>query len=101
MRSPTRRSALPSNAAVDVQIITGEKSGALVVPRASVFRDGDRRYVYVLDSGRARRQDVTIGLLGLTEVEVVGGLSEKDVVILPGAVALSDGARVRAASGKG
>ncbi len=92
---------LPSNAAVDVQIITGEKSGALVVPRASVFRDGDRRYVYVLDSGRARRKDVTIGLLGLTEVEVAGGLSEKDVVILPGAVALSDGARVRAASGKG
>lgn len=92
---------LPSNAAVDVQIITGEKSGALVVPRASVFRDGDRRYVYVLDSGRARRKDVTVGLLGLTEVEVGGGLSEKDVVILPGTVALSDGVRVRATNGKG
>jgi multidrug efflux pump subunit AcrA (membrane-fusion protein) len=89
---------LPSNAAVDVQIVTGEKSGALVVPRASVLRDGDRRYVYVLDAGRARRQDVTVGLLGLAEVEVVGGLAEKDTVILPGATALSDGLRVRAAS---
>jgi HlyD family secretion protein len=89
---------LPSNAAVDVQIVTGQKSGALVVPRASVLRDGDRRYVYVFDSGRARRRDVKVGLLGLAEVEVVDGLGEKDTVILPGAVALSDGMRVRAAN---
>ena len=74
------------------------KTGALVVPRASVLRDGDRRYVYVLDAGRARRRDVTVGLLGLAEVEVIGGLAEKDTVILPGATALSDGLRVRAAN---
>jgi multidrug efflux pump subunit AcrA (membrane-fusion protein) len=92
---------LPSNAAVDVAIITGEKAGALVVPRASVFRDGDRRYVYVLDGGRARRHDVTVGLLGLTEVEIVAGVSEKDTVILPGAVSLTDGAKVRAGAEKG
>jgi len=92
---------LPSNAAVDVQIVTGEKSGALVVPRASVFRDGDKRYVYLYDGGRAKRRDVTVGLLGLTEVEIVNGLAEKDTVILPGASALSDGARVRASNAKG
>lgn len=92
---------LPSNAAVDVSIVTGEKTGALVVPRASVLRDGEKRYVYVLDGGRARRREVTVGLLGLSEVEVVGGLAEKDTVILPGATALSDGLRVRAAGAKG
>jgi multidrug efflux pump subunit AcrA (membrane-fusion protein) len=86
---------LPSNAAVDVEIVTGEKAAALVVPRASVFREGDRRFVYVLEDGRARRRDVTVGLLGLSEVEIVAGLSEKDSVILPGATSLSDGVRVR------
>jgi multidrug efflux pump subunit AcrA (membrane-fusion protein) len=95
------KSKLPSNAAVDVQIVTGEKKGALVAPRAGVFRDGEKRYVYVLDGGRARRREVTVGLLGLTEVEVTSGLSEKDVVILPGATALSDGLRVRATGAKG
>ena len=95
------KAQLPSNAAVDVQIVTGEKSGALVVPRASVFRDGEKRYVYVLDDGRARRREVSVGLLGLNEVEIVGGLKEKDAVILPGATALSDGIRVRATSAKG
>jgi multidrug efflux pump subunit AcrA (membrane-fusion protein) len=91
---------LPSNAAVDVQIVTGQKSGALVVPRSSVLRDGERRYVYVLESGRARRRDVTVGLLGLSEVEVVNGLGEEDTVILPGATALSDGLRVRAVNAR-
>jgi HlyD family secretion protein len=95
------KALLPSNAAVDVQIVTGEKSAALVVPRASVFRDGEKRFVYVLDGGRARRRDVSVGLLGLNEVEIVGGLAEKDSVILPGATALSDGIRVRATSAKG
>jgi HlyD family secretion protein len=90
---------LPTNAAVDVQIVTGEKSGTLVVPRAAVIRDGDRRFVYLLEDGRARRRDVEVGLLGLSEVEVTTGLKEKDRVILPGAATLSDGLRVQADRG--
>ena len=91
------RALLPSNAAVEVQIVTGEKAGALVVPRASLIRDGERRYVYVLDKGRARRRQVEVGLLGLTEAEVLSGVGEKDTVILPGSVTLSEGLRVRSA----
>ena len=101
MRSRTRRRSCPPTPPWTSPIITGEKAGALVVPRASVFRDGERRYVYVLDDGRARRRDVTVGLLGLTEVEILAGLGEKDTVILPGATTLSDGARVRASGEKG
>jgi len=90
---------LPTNAAVDVQIVTGEKSGTLVVPRAAVIRNGDRRFVYLLEDGRARRREVEVGLVGLSEVEVTAGLKEKDRVILPGAVTLSDGLRVQAERG--
>ena len=86
---------LPANAAVEVQIVTGEKSNALVVPRASLLRDGDKRYVYVLDDGRARRREVEVGLLGLNDAEVTAGLKENETVILPGSVPLSDGLRVR------
>ena len=86
---------LPANAAVEVQIVTGEKSNALVVPRASLLRDGEKRYVYVLENGRARRRDVEVGLLGLNDAEVASGLKENDTVILPGSASLSDGLRVR------
>ena len=89
--------SLPPNASVNVQIITGEKRGALAIPRAALLRDGDRRYVYRLDEGRARRRDVSVGLVGLNDVEVMGGLAENDAVILPGTVPISDGLRVTAA----
>jgi HlyD family secretion protein len=89
--------SLPPNASVNVQIVTGEKHGVLSIPRAALFRDGDRRYVYRFEEGRARRHDVSVGLVGLNDVEVTGGLAENDAVILPGTVPLSDGLRVTAA----
>jgi HlyD family secretion protein len=90
---------LPTNAVVEVKIVSGEKSGTLVVPRAAVLRDGEKRYVYLLDRGRARRREVEIGLSGLNDVEIVSGVSAKDAVILPGSTALSEGLRVRASQG--
>ena len=89
-------SALPPNASVNVQIIVGEKTAALVVPRAAINRDGERRYVWVLQDGRARRRDVTVGLIGLTDVEVASGLAEGDRVLMSGAVPISEGLRVAA-----
>jgi HlyD family secretion protein len=60
-----------------------------------VLRDGDKRFLYVVEDGRARRREVQVGLTGLTEVEILGGVSEKDDVILPGSTTLSEGLRVR------
>ena len=85
---------LPGNASVNVSIVTAERPGALVIPRAAIFRDGARRIVYIPESGKARRREVSIGVLGPTEAEVTGGLREGDRVILPGAVPLTDGAPV-------
>jgi len=91
-----RQALLPGNASVNVSIVTAERTGALVIPRAAIFRDGTRRIVYVPESGRARRREVSIGVLGPTEAEVTGGLREGDRVILPGVVPLTDGAPVSA-----
>ena len=86
--------SLPPNASVNVEIVTSEKRGALAISRAALFRDGDRRFVYRLEDGRARRREVSIGLVGTNDVEITKGLQENDAVILPGAVPLSDGLRV-------
>ncbi len=87
--------ALPPNASVNVQIVTGEKTSALSIPRAALLRDGDARFVYAFEDGRARRRNVTVGLVGLNDVEITGGLPEKSVVILPGGATVTDGLRVR------
>ncbi|HEY6928607.1 MAG TPA: efflux RND transporter periplasmic adaptor subunit [Thermoanaerobaculia bacterium] len=86
--------ALPPNASVNVQIVAGERKGVLAIPRAALLRDGERRYVYALERGRARRRDVAVGLIGLNDVEVTSGLAENDVVLLPGSVPLADGLAV-------
>jgi HlyD family secretion protein len=91
------RLTLPPNASVNVQIIVGEKRGALSIPRAAMLRDGEQRYVYVLEKGRARRRPVSVGLVGLSDVEITSGLSENETVLIPGTVALSDGMRVNVA----
>jgi HlyD family secretion protein len=86
--------SLPPNASVNAQVVTGEKRGALAIPRAALFRDGEKRYVFRLEEGRARRRDVTVGLIGTNDVEIAGGVSENDTLILPGTVPISDGVRV-------
>ena len=85
---------LPPNASVNVEIVAGERKGALVVPRAALLRDGETRFVFLPVNGRARRRDVALGLMGLTAVEVTSGLAEGDLVLLPGTTPLVDGARV-------
>lgn len=92
------RLTLPPNASVNVEVVVGEKRGALTVPRAALVRDGTRRFVFVPDAGRARRREVGVGLVGLSDAEVASGVSEGDTVLLPGPLPLTDGARIRIAT---
>ncbi len=90
--------ALSLNAAVDVQVVVAERRGVLTVPRGALRRQGDRRFVWRVDGGEARRRDVTVGLVGLDQVEVESGLAAGDLVVTDAAVALSEGERVRTAA---
>jgi HlyD family secretion protein len=85
---------LPLNASVDARIVLAERLAVLTVPRGAVYREGNRRFVYVLRGGRARQQEVTAGLVGLTEVEITDGLGVGDRVVLAGEVPLMEGLRV-------
>jgi hypothetical protein len=53
--------------------------------------------VLVLRDGRARRQDVTLGLQGSSQTEIKTGLQAGDRII-PADVPIAEGARVRAAA---
>ncbi len=90
---------LPGNASVNLAIVTASRRDALVVPRAALGRDGPRRFVFVLDHSRARRRDVSVGLLGATEAEITSGIAAGERVLLPGSAPLSDGASVSVAGG--
>jgi HlyD family secretion protein len=90
---------LPLNASVSVEVIVGERADAIVVPRGALLREGDERYVLVVRDGRAERRRIAVGLVGLSEVEVLDGLAGGEEVVLPGAIPIAPGQRVRPHAG--
>jgi HlyD family secretion protein len=93
---------LPANAAVDVQVVVAQKRGVLTVPRSALRREGgdstgaggEQRYVYAVVRRRSHRRDVKVGLIGLSEVEILSGLGEGERVVAEGPPSLEDGTRV-------
>jgi hypothetical protein len=56
--------------------------------------------VFVVDQGRLRRRDIGGGLSNATDYEVSNGITEQDIVALPGALELQDGLAVIISSEK-
>jgi HlyD family secretion protein len=83
----------------DVFIETARKLEALQVPKSALLRRGQEPGVYVVSSGRAKWQEVRLGLMGREMVEVLGGLTEADLVArepLLGKKPLAEGQRIAA-----
>lgn len=64
-------------------VILASKQNVLVVPNAAIRTLNGRRGVQVLKDGETVDTQVTLGLSNDTVTEVVSGLAEGDVVVLP------------------
>jgi RND family efflux transporter MFP subunit len=69
------------------------------VPRSAVFRSRGHSYVVVVEDGRAKRREVTLGLEVGDDVEVTQGLDAGERVISSGAATIREGERVSVDSG--
>jgi HlyD family secretion protein len=80
---------------LSVEVETGRRESALVLPLAALrtSADAEQAEVMVVDAGRARLRTVRLGLRTLAAVEVVDGLSSGEQVLL--GTAVQDGDRVR------
>ncbi|MEJ2189489.1 MAG: efflux RND transporter periplasmic adaptor subunit [Acidobacteriota bacterium] len=95
--------ALRPGAFVRVDIVTDTHDDALVVPRSSLVAEGRRWQIYRLaDDGKTVQQiEVSLGFENGDLVEIAGtvdpetALNPSDEVVVVGAPALSEGARVR------
>jgi HlyD family secretion protein len=66
----------------DVTIVVASKEDALLVPLRAIETEGEHAYVQRLTVGQTERVEVTLGMMTDTQVEITGGLSEGDVVIV-------------------
>ena len=82
---------------VSVEMAVGRRDKALLLPSEAVrLADGDTPFVLAIRDGRAQRVPVTLGLRGVGTVEIVSGLAEGDLAILPSSAAdPGDAVRVR------
>jgi HlyD family secretion protein len=74
------RTLLP-NVNVNVTIITSSDNNALVLPREAVHEEDGKNFIYVVkpDKHLDRRQ-VQLGVANLTQVEILSGLSQGEIV---------------------
>jgi HlyD family secretion protein len=80
---------------VDVRLRQRSRPQVVVVPRAAVRAAGEQRYVFLVKQQRLERRPITVGVAGTSEYEVRQGLSEGDLVALPGDMAPREGMTVR------
>lgn len=81
IRFDTTSEQILPNMAATVNIIIATKGDVLVVPTSAVQTQEGQSTVRVLDNGVERIVPVEIGLSSDTQIEIVSGLSEGDLVI--------------------
>ncbi len=90
------------NINVNVRINSKERLGVLSVPRGAVQAESGRRFVFVVNKNQLgvgksslEKREIRVGIADATRYEVVSGLSEGEMVALPGDVDLRDGMAVK------
>ena len=81
-------------ASVNGAVVLGERSGAVVVPEASVVLRPAGEVVYVIEGKTARQRIVKVGLRDQGMVEILEGLNAGETVAVDGAAYLTDKAAV-------
>ena len=86
---------LPAGASADVEIVIDTKGSVVTALSKAVLGRGRERYVYRIESGRARKTPVQVGIAGFSVTEIVSGLNEGDELAIPSDKAeLKDGLAV-------
>ncbi|HZW82522.1 MAG TPA: efflux RND transporter periplasmic adaptor subunit [Candidatus Deferrimicrobium sp.] len=87
--------ALKPGFSVSLTIITSSKPNVLQIPQEAVFTQDKLKYVYMVDQGSLSRKQVTTGISGDINVEILSGINEGDQVVLNPSKNLREGLKVR------
>lgn len=93
---PNRHGQLRPGMYARVTLTLGIHRDALSVPSEAVMGPEDKRFVYVVVNGHARRTPVTVGVDDGKSAEITSGLDAESQVVVVGRDTLVDGAAVKA-----
>ena len=70
------------NTNVTVTVTEMQKPHVLSIPREALHTDGAQNFVYRIVNGKLAQITIVTGVVNLTNVEIISGLAENDVVVL-------------------
>jgi multidrug efflux pump subunit AcrA (membrane-fusion protein) len=85
----------PNGSSVNIITVARQSKNVLTVPENSIYYDGEQAYVYVQDGDKAKRSNITTGLMEDGNVEVIEGLISDDKVIVSWNSNMKDGAGIK------
>lgn len=88
------QNTLKSGMFAEVTLTLNRAERVLAVPLSAISEESGRKYVYLLDEGKAKRTLIQTGISDSQWIQVTEGLTEKDVVIVKGRDQLKDGSSV-------
>lgn len=80
-----------------IRLINDDAQKAILVPEGALVRSGDVESVYRIVDGTAIQTEVIVGDSYDGQIEILGGLSAEDVVVINGQGRIRDGMKVRVA----
>lgn len=83
----------------NVEIPLELKNSILSIPSEAVIIRGEKNLVYIVEGDKAIEREIKIGMDTGTDVEVLEGLKEEDIVIVRGNTYVKDGTTIKVVGG--
>ena len=100
VKANLENSSLPEGSRVKLTVTKDSRTGVNLLPLSVIYYDNGSPYVYLLEKGEGengtiKKQFIELGLQGEEKVEILSGLSKKDLVVSSWNNEMYDGAKVR------
>jgi membrane fusion protein (multidrug efflux system) len=93
---PNENGELKHGMFANVKLITGEKSGVVLISGEALDREGAIEFVWVVDEKkRVYRKRVLTGAKDMSGIEILAGLKEGEIIVITGQLKLTDGTKVK------
>lgn len=79
----------------DGEFIIEEKENILIIPKKAVLERGEKKFVWVIRTGKTHKQEVNLGLQTEEETEVIEGLKEGEKIVKTNIGKIKEGEKVR------
>ena len=83
----------------EIHFVESQKDNTIVVPRNTVLENGEDKYVYVIENGKAVKKNVETGVDNGDEIEIISGVSFGENIIVKGQSYVHDGSDVNIVGG--